>query len=512
MLISDVVAHGAQHSPDAPALIFHDRLWTFAELDSEVNRYGQWVAANVPAGQPIAVISDNRPEMLLIAYAAPSVGVPVVFGNTRLNQAELTAILAPSNPVLVMGPASDEDTLHAVAAGLPGAPEVLTFESLDRSANELSVSSQDGARPNADDVAWLIHTSGTTGPAKTVMLTHRSLLAGVLNTALDRPMTATDTYLFCFPLFHVAAYNVIHAHLRRAAVVLLPKFEARSVADAIATHHVTMLSLAPTMVSMLLDLAETDAHMDLSTIHTIAYGAAAMSTGLLRRASEAWGCGFAQGYGMTELSGNAVFLSPDDHRRALDDRPELLNSAGRPGPLVAVRITDTDGTDCPAGQPGEILIRGDQVAAGYLHQPNETAAAFVDGWMHTGDIGYLDGSGYLFIVDRLKDIVITGGENVASREVEDAMSLHPNVQQVAVIGLPDDRWGEVVCAVVIARTPPSDPAETALFTEELITWGKQQLSGFKAPKRIVFADSLPLNASGKVLKSELRSRQNNPPR
>ena len=215
---------------------------------------------------------------------------------------------------------------------------------------------------------------------------------------------------------------------------------------------------------------------------------------------------------MTELSGNAVFLSPDDHRRALDDRPELLNSAGRPGPLVAVRIIDTDGTDCPAGQPGEILIRGEQVAAGYLHQPNETAAAFVDGWMHTGDIGYLDGSGYLFIVDRLKDIVITGGENVASREVEDAMSLHPNVQQVAVIGLPDDRWGEVVCAVVIARTPPSDPAETALLTEELITWGKQHLSGFKAPKRIVFADSLPLNASGKVLKSELRSRQNNPPR
>ena len=347
--------------------------------------------------------------------------------------------------------------------------------------------------PELDDCAWLIHTSGTTGRPKGVMLTHRSLVAGVTNTAIARPFSDDDVYLFPFPLFHVAAYNVLHAHLRRRPVVLVPRFDAATVLALIHDERITCCSLAPTMLSMLLDHPERTP-ASLAGLRQISYGASAMPLDLLRRVlDELPGCGLAQGYGMTELSGNAVFLTPEDHRRAADGDPQLLSAAGRPGPLVGLRIVDDQDEDVATGQPGEILVRGDQVCDGYWQDRAATEASRLGPWLRTGDVGRLV-DGILHIVDRKKDLIITGGENVASREVEDLLSTHPEVGQVAVVGVPDERWGETVCAVVVAATGSID-------ADELIRWTDGRLAGFKRPRKVIVVEQLPLNASGKVDKA-----------
>ena len=332
------------------------------------------------------------------------------------------------------------------------------------------------------------------------MLTHRSLVAAVTNTAIARPFSDDDVYLFPFPLFHVAAYNVLHAHLRRRPVVLVPRFDAAAVLGLIAGEGVTCCSLAPTMLAMLLDHPERTP-TSLEGLRQISYGASAMPLDLLRRVlAELPGCGLAQGYGMTELSGNAVFLTPEDHRRAADREPRLLSAAGRPGPLVGLRIVDDDDDDVVVGEPGEILVRGDQVCAGYWQDPAATEASRIGPWLRTGDIGRLV-DGVLHVVDRKKDLIITGGENVASREVEDLLSTHPAVGQVAVIGLPDDRWGETVCAVVVPAAGTG-----SVDADELIRWTDGRMAGFKRPRRVVVVDQLPLNASGKVDKALVRAR------
>ncbi len=287
----------------------------------------------------------------------------------------------------------------------------------------------------------------------------------------------------------MAAYNVLCLHREGRPVVLLPGFSPGPVLDAIGRHGVTCLSLAPTMLAMLLDHPGLDPAV-FARVRQVAYGASSMAPDLLRRATEVLGVGFAQGYGMTELSGNAVFLDEEGHRRALDDRPHLLGAAGRPSPGVEVRL---------AGD-GEILVRGEQVMAGYWDDPEATAATVVDGWLHTGDLGRMDDDGILYVIDRSKDIVITGGENVSSREVEDVLADHPAVGQVAVIGVPDPRWGEAVCAVVVAR----NGAEVTLA--DLVEHTRGRLGGFKQPRRLVLVDQLPVNAGGKVLKRELRAR------
>jgi acyl-CoA synthetase (AMP-forming)/AMP-acid ligase II len=253
------------------------------------------------------------------------------------------------------------------------------------------------------------------------------------------------------------------------------------------------------MLAMLLDHPRRGDH-DISTLRTVSYGAAAMPLDLLRRSfAELPEVGLAQGYGMTELSGNAVFLSPEDHRRAASTDPDLLTAAGRPAPMTALRIRSEDGTEAPVGEPGEILVRGDQVCAGYFDDPEASAAAMVDGWLHTGDVGRIDDRGYLHVVDRLKDIIITGGENVSSREVEDALGTHPAVRSVAVVGRPDDRWGELVVAVVVLRGGAVPP------TLEELRDRCTTLAGFKHPRDLLVVEELPTNASGKIDKVALRS-------
>ncbi len=408
---------------DAPALIFEDRTWTFGALDAWVEAQAIERATGAVPGGRVPITGRNRPDYVAALYAIPSAGRVAVPINHRLSPTEQARLQA-----------------QAQAGG-----------------------------PAPEDVAWIVFTSGTTAGPKGAMLTHASLLAAADGTLAARPRAADDVYLFPFPLCHVAAYNVLVQHRAGRPLVLLAGFDVVALQEATRRHRVTSVSLAPTMIAMLLDHPAFDPSA-FATVRQIAYGASALGRELEARVHAALDVEVVEGYGMTEASGNLAF-------------------DGRPSDTVEVRL----------GAEDEIEVRGPQVMAGYWNDPLATDEALVDGWLRTGDVGRWDGD-RLRIVDRRKDIVLTGGENVASREVEDVLATHPSVGQVAVIGVPDERWGEVVCAVVVPRN--SQP----VVLEDLVVHARRSLGGFKLPRRLLVVDELPVNAAGKVLKRALRDQ------
>jgi acyl-CoA synthetase (AMP-forming)/AMP-acid ligase II len=444
---------------DASALIAGSTTWTFADLAEEIARAAAVVAARTRPGDRVALVGRNSAAYAVALYAIPAAGRIAVPLNQRLAPAELAAQAERAGAALVI---DDWDAWQTEVE-----------EMAHRSGGPFPPGS-------GDDAAWILFTSGTTGVPKGAVLTHGSLLAAVRGSNAARPVRPDDVYLYPFPLCHVAAYNLLCLHAEGRPVVLMEGFDAELLPRLVEQHRVTTMSLAPTMLAMLLDHPAFDP-TTFATVRQVAYGASPMSPDLFRRATEALGIDIAQGYGMTELSGNAVFLDGEGHR----SHPR---AAGRPSPEVEVRL----------GDDGEILVRAPQVMAGYWDDPAATAATIVDGWLHTGDLGEVDTDGYVYVVDRSKDIVISGGENVSSREVEDVLSTHPAVGQVAVVGVPDDRWGEAVCAVVVPR------GEVTL--DDLVAHTRGVLGGFKQPRRLVLVDELPTNAGGKVLKRELRDQ------
>jgi acyl-CoA synthetase (AMP-forming)/AMP-acid ligase II len=519
MLLHAIVDGWAADAPDDVALV-HPSLpagsATASELAARTAACARWIGERVPHGGRVALVGANHPGWVDAYAGVPGAGRLLVLLNHRLAAAELVAQLERSGATVVVGAAEHLDRL--VAAGVdpsvahpwdggmpwePSTPSVAPHPTDVAGAASMEAGGPDATRPvvSPDDPAWLLFTSGTTGTPKGALLTHASLLAAVDASAGARPVEPDDTYLFCFPLCHVAGYNVLHRHANRRPVVLLDGFVPDAFCRAVAAHQVTSTSLAATMLAALCDHLE--AHPDeldaLHSLRVVAYGAAPMPLALLRRAHDLLGVDFTQGYGMTELSGNAVFLDAAAHHAGLAGDEALLGAAGRPAPGVEVRVVDAD-TDEPVavGLPGEIVVRAPQVMAGYWQDPVATADTLRGGWLHTGDVGVFDPTGLLTVVDRSKDVIITGGENVASREVEEAVLATPEVAAAAVVGVPDATWGENVCAVVVPRPG------AVVDPDAVVATVRQRLAGFKAPRHVVVVDALPVNAAGKVLKAELR--------
>jgi len=486
MFLHEVVEQAAVLAPDAVALIDGERSFTFAQLHQRISRAAAVIASITEPADRVAVIGANHHGWIDLYYGVPASARSLVFLNHRLARAEIDALISRSGASVIIGERSQLERLSSSVVPRFDWQQWEELLSADATASEPRVAE------DADALAWLLFTSGTTAAPKGAMLSHRNVLAAVAASTAARPVDPDDVYVFPFPLCHVAGYNVVHRHSQLRPVVLVDRFDPESFCASVDEHRVTSTSLAATMLASLLD------HLDvfpeqvrlLSSLRSIAYGASPMSATLLRRTHDLLGVNFAQGYGMTELAGNAVFLDAEAHRRGLLGEEHLLRSAGKPAPGVELRLA----------LDGEILVRGEQVMLGYWNDPEATATALINGWLSTGDIGRIDEHGYLSVIDRSKDIIITGGENVSSREVEDVLIAAPGVVRVAVVGAPDPRWGEMVCAFIVA-------AEGDQFDENaLVAHGRAQLAGFKIPKRVILIDELPVNASGKVLKNELRAR------
>lgn len=507
MLLDQIVENAARRAPDTPAIITASASVSFAELDARIDARTSWLADHTLPYDRFAILGENRIEYLECLYAAARGGRVAAPLNHRLHANEWRALLVQCGARLVIAEDPFATTLapHLDGTGI----EVHPFEMPGSDAGaepepatpEPESPEPEETGPRAEtDVVWLIATSGTTGLPKWAMLTHRSLSAGITNLSLVRSIADDDVLLTPFPMCHVAIYNLLAFHLHARPVVLMTRFDADLMNQLIEHHQVQTLSLAPTMIAAWLDAPSTTT-ADLRSVRTIGYGASAIAAPVLERAVRELGVDLSQGYGMTELSGNAAFLGPDDHRAAANGDERCLRAAGRAGPLVALKIVDDDGVEVAPGAPGEIWVRGDQVGLGYWEEPEATAASFrADGWFRTGDLGRIDPDGMLSIVDRKKDVIVTGGENVSSREVEQILEHHPAVREVAVIGVADARWGENVCAVVVPTDAQSPPT-----LDDLVAFCRERIAGFKKPKRLVVVDDLPKNATGKVQKAVLRA-------
>lgn len=489
-LIHELVSSAAAAVPDRHAIITPDGTGaTFAEFDRQVDSVAAWVNERTQRGDRVAVIADNSASYARLYYGVPRSGRILTLINQRLSPGEQISQLASAEPKVLLGDARYLAALPDVVQRTPSLERVLTFDDpqWQRAVHE-SGSFQDPVEP--DEPAWLLFTSGSTGTPKGVLHTHRSITTAVRGTVAGRSVRRGGVYLLPFPMCHIAGYNMLVHHGAHSTVLPVAAFRPDDFVAAVNAHHVTSCSLAPTMLHALLAHLEQTG-TELPTLRDVSYGSAAIPAELLRRALARLDVGFHQGYGMTETGGNVTFLGPADHRAGADGDAAILATAGRPHDEVEVRIATGD------GGVGEILIRGAQVAAGYW--PGLTPAP-VDGWLPTGDIGRIDDTGRLVIVDRSKDVIITGGENVSSREVEDVLSGHPDVDQVAVVGVPDEYWGEAICAVVVA-VPDHHPS-----AEALITHVRSRLAAFKRPRHVLFVDSLPLTSNGKVAKDAVRAR------
>jgi len=478
MQLIDLLRDAVASTPDAPAVVTEAETVSFAALLDRVERRAAQIEQDTKPGDRVAVLAENCVEYIELYYAAPFAGRILVPLNHRLHPEEWRRALTASGAVRLY---VDETFASKVETDLPKLR-------LDAAVPQQGFTAP--PRP-ADDIAWLIGTSGTTGHPKLAMLTDASLLAAVDATLPARPVGPSDVLLTPFPLCHVAGYNVFVLHRRTRPIVLQRTFDPVGLAHLVRDHSVTMLSLAPTMIAMLLDHPDVR-DSDLTTVRALGYGASPIPGPVLRRVVERWDWDCSQGFGMTELSGNAIFLGPDEHRAAAAGDDRLLRAAGRPSPGVELRLGDRD----------ELCIRAPQVMRSYWNDSDATAAAIdADGWLHTGDVARIDADGVVSIVDRTKDIIVSGGENVASREVEEVLHTHPAVRDAAVVGRPHERWGEQVCAVVVVREP--------VTVDELIAHCRSRLAGFKSPRHIELVAELPRNAAGKVLKHELRARVGN---
>ncbi|RFA10464.1 hypothetical protein B7R54_15575 [Subtercola boreus] len=501
--LGDIPRHYARTTPDAPAIIDADGPQTFRELDEASNRVANaLLALGVARGDRVAFLGKNTARYFELLFGVNKADAALLPLNWRLAAPELSSVLVDATPTVLIADREFGELAETVVTQSGLDCRVIGFDAADPAHAELGLLM---AAASADDPGievdpWstsiLMYTSGTTGIPKGVKLSHQGYLFLRLSEHLEPSFdyTASDIMLTVMPLFHAMGVGLsLQAIYNGAAVAVYPMPTPGQLIELIARDRPTLLPIVPTVIQMLLDHPDA-ASADYSSVRLVVYAGSSISPHTLQRAITEMGCDFLQFYGGTETAAGITFLRPADHK--LDDKT-LLKSCGSPLPLIDIRVTDAEGREVGIGEVGEFLIRSPSLTTGYFNKPEVTAEAFDGGWYHSGDAGYRDANGYLYIVDRVKDMIVSGGENVYSTEVEAALSQLAGVQLSAVVGIPDEKWGERVVAFVVA-----DPAAN-LTEEAVIAHCRTLIAGYKVPKQVNFVEALPLTASGKVMKRQL---------
>lgn len=501
--LDERTAHWAQTKPDSEAITYLDRTWTWAQWNDRVRRLaGALTERGIRRGDVVAFLDKNHPACVEMTLAAASLGAANAIINFRLAADELDYVLNDSDAkVLVVGaelkPGLDKirdklTNIEHIVEVTPEGGDTDEYEAMLASATPVNR----GADVQPDDVAIIMYSSGTTGRPKGVELTQANIIAHTINAHEGFNFDEGDKSMVSMPLFHVGGSSYVQFGLHDGLPsVMTREVDGASLAGAIL-QGANRTFLVPAVLAKVLESGE-DAVKLFGALKTFAYGASPMPLPLLRAALKAWpNTEFMQVYGLTEVCGVISHLLPEAHRDP--GREERLSSAGTLVPNAELCVVDPDTLEeVPTGQQGELWFRTPQLMKGYHNKPEATAEAITsDGWFRTGDVGRVDEEGYIFVEDRLKDMIISGGENIYSIEVERVMAEHPAVADVAVIGVPDEKWGEVVKAVV--------SLEGSATPDELIAWCRERLAGYKCPKSVDITDELPRNPTGKILKKELR--------
>ena len=503
MYLTQVLDRAVQFKANQTALVCGDAALTWAQFRERVTRLaGVFTALGLAAGDRVAMLADNGFPYFEFHYATPWAGGAIVPLNTRLSDAELVYILNDCGAkILLLGP-EYAGRRPALEAGCPGLKTIIALDDPGPAGYEALISAhspREDARRCGDDLFAIIYTGGTTGRPKGVATSVGNLVANTLAVTPVNDFHEDIVYLHNSPLFHTSGSARLLAVVSSLArSIILPRFEPTAVLRAIETHSITHIILVPTMLNRLLNCPEF-AGTDVSSLTHCVYGASIMPEAVLRRALAAMPkVRFSQSYGMTELSPSATYLAPKYH---VLEGPNAgrIKSIGRALVTAEIRIADPEDSEVPRGTIGEIQVRGPMVMQGYWGQPELSAQTLRGGWMHTGDAGYMDDEGFIYLVDRIKDMIITGGENVYCGEVEHALHEHPAVRECAVIGLPHPDFVETVHAVVVLH------AAQAVDEAALIAHCRSLIAGYKCPRSIEFrTDPLPLSGANKILKTQLR--------
>lgn len=507
--LADLIRRRAAQHPERVAFVAPTRSWTYAELDAQSSRIAQgFIAAGVTAGDCVASLTRHGAECILMLLAAGKIDAVLAPLNWRLSVLELGYALGLARPKVIMldsALASDAGQALAVAqvgcrllTDGPDDPARLSTWAANHPARD------PGAEPQLDAVAARLFSSGTTGFPKAADLSHRGILTHCIEwTGPFKYVHGGTVHLNVLPTFHVSGIvNAVWMLVLGGTAVFQPEFNPQQYLAAIERHRITDAFAVPAMLRTLVDCPQIHT-TDLSSLRCIAYGGSPIDEVLLTRCIRDFGCGFLQVYGMTEATGTLTALYPEEHDPG-GPKARLLRSVGRPAAHIELRIVSPlDRHECAQGEVGEVWVRSRQLMLGYHDDEAATLAAFPEGhdppggWLRSGDAGYLEG-GYLFLHDRIKDMIISGGENIYPAEVENMLATHPAVAECAVIGVPDEKWGETVKACIVLRAGSSATAA------ELIAFTRGRLAHYKCPTSVDLLDALPRNPSGKILKRMLR--------
>lgn len=511
MSIVDGLKKTVAATPDKIASIANQARYTFKQLDERINRLSSSLAhLGIKPEDRVAILALNHWRYLELYYGIAQIGAAVVPINFRIPPSEVKYILEHSEAVAV---AVDDALMPLIEALRPQLSSVKHFISIGEVRRQdylmyedlIEQGSPDFDAPEIsdDELLGLFYTSGTTAEPKGVMLTHRNMLSNTRHSNAVAMPKVNDVFLHIAPMFHLADGAAVFNNITHGVTqAYLARFDPTEVLETIQRERISTTVLVPTMINFLLQHPKIEEY-DLSSLRQITYGASPIAPETLRRAMKVFGCRFGQGYGLTEASPLLTALLPEDHQAALTDEKaeKRLASCGKPVPGVEVRVIKDDGSEVKPGEVGEIIARGPNIMRGYWKRDEDTANAVRDGWLYTGDLATVDEEGFLYLVDRKKDMIVSAGENVFSTEVEAVLYMHPAVKEAAVIPVPDPEWGERVHACVSLK-------EGATLTlEELEAFCRPHLPSYKTPRSIeIIEGELPKGGTGKILKKTLREK------